>query len=78
MSVWIEAAAILCLFVLRLGVPLAITMLVGHFLCRLDMKWQAEAAERRKDRQAGAPIAPGDANAYSLPAQQEKAQLRAQ
>ncbi len=34
---------ILGMFVLRLGVPLAVTLLVGYWLHRLDAKWQAEA-----------------------------------
>lgn len=39
----VEAAAVAGLFVLRLGVPLAITFAVAYFLRRLDVKWQAEA-----------------------------------
>jgi hypothetical protein len=31
------------MFVLRLGVPLAITLAVGYLHRRLDAKWQAEA-----------------------------------
>jgi len=31
------------MFILRLGVPLAITLAVGYVLLRLDAKWQAEA-----------------------------------
>ena len=58
MSGWTEAAAILGFFVLRLGVPLGITLLDCYFLCRLDMKWQAEAEERRRRQQTGAPAAP--------------------
>jgi hypothetical protein len=39
----IEATAVAGLFVLRLGVPLAVTIAVAYFLRRLDGKWQAEA-----------------------------------
>jgi hypothetical protein len=30
------------LLLVRCGVPLAITLLVGHWLARLDKRWQAE------------------------------------
>ena len=39
----LEAGAVVSLFILRLGVPLAITFAVAYFLRRLDAKWQAEA-----------------------------------
>jgi hypothetical protein len=39
----LDAAIIGGMFILRLGVPLAITLAVGYFLRRLDAKWQAEA-----------------------------------
>lgn len=42
----LEAAIILGMFVLRLGVPLAITFAVSYWLRRLDAKWQAEALAR--------------------------------
>jgi hypothetical protein len=45
---WLQAAIILGMFILRLGVPLAITLLVGYFLHRLDAKWQAEAEAQWK------------------------------
>jgi hypothetical protein len=38
-----DAAVIAGMFILRLGVPLAITLAVGYVLLRLDAKWQAEA-----------------------------------
>lgn len=43
-----ELAAVVALFVLRLGVPLGVTLLVGWLLHRLDLSWQAELAEERK------------------------------
>ena len=39
------------MFVLRLGVPLAITLGIGYSLRRLDAKWEAEAQANR-DRAA--------------------------
>jgi hypothetical protein len=39
----LEAGVIVGMFLLRLGVPLAITLVVAYFLRRLDAKWQAEA-----------------------------------
>ena len=41
-----EAAVIVGMFALRLGVPLAITLTVGYLLRRLDAKWQAQAWEQ--------------------------------
>lgn len=38
-----EAAVIGGMFILRLGVPLAITLAAGYLLRRLDARWQAEA-----------------------------------
>lgn len=35
------------LFLLRLGVPLLITLLVAYWFRRLDKKWQAEALARK-------------------------------
>jgi hypothetical protein len=34
------------MFLLRLGLPLAVTLGVGYWLRRLDAKWQAEALAR--------------------------------
>jgi hypothetical protein len=40
---WLSGAMIVAaMFVLRLGVPLAITLAVGYLLRRLYAKWQAE------------------------------------
>ncbi|RME69838.1 MAG: hypothetical protein D6784_17735 [Chloroflexi bacterium] len=39
--------AVVAGFVLRLGIPLAVTFLVGYWLRRLDDRWQAEAHARR-------------------------------
>lgn len=39
----LETAVIVGMFLLRIGVPLAITLGVAYALRRLDAKWQAEA-----------------------------------
>jgi uncharacterized membrane protein YraQ (UPF0718 family) len=39
----LQIAIIIGMFILRLGIPLIITLLVGYWLHRLDNKWQAEA-----------------------------------
>ena len=41
-----EAAVMVGLFLIRLGIPLAITILVTWALRRLDSRWQAEAELR--------------------------------
>jgi len=49
-----DALVIAGMFILRLGVPLAITLAVGYLLLRLDRKWQAEAwAEWESNRLEG-------------------------
>ena len=46
---WLHEAVIAVgIFVLRLGVPLAITLVVAYSLRRLDAKWQFEAGEQRE------------------------------
>lgn len=49
MDGWLQILAVVGMFVLRLGVPLAITLAVGYWLRRLDAKWQAEALARKAD-----------------------------
>ena len=39
----LEAAVIAGMFLLRIGVPLGLTLTVAYFLRRLDARWQAEA-----------------------------------
>ena len=46
-----DAAVIAGMFILRLGVPLAITLAVGYVLLHLDRKWQAEAWAEWKSSQ---------------------------
>ena len=51
-----ELTVLIGLFLLRLGVPLAITLLVGLLLRRLDAKWETEARRSRERAVAlGAP-----------------------
>ena len=47
-----QVLVILGLFILRLGVPLAIILIVGYGLRRLDAKWQAEARAQLEASQA--------------------------
>ena len=42
-----EAAVMVGLFLIRLGIPLAITVLVTWALRRVDSRWQAEAEARQ-------------------------------
>jgi hypothetical protein len=51
MEWWWQVVIITGIFVLRLGVPLAITLLVGYWLNRLDARWQAEAQAQWKTSQ---------------------------
>ena len=48
MDALLQTAIIVGMFTLRLGIPLAITLLVGYWLRRLDNKWQAEAKARQE------------------------------
>ena len=47
-----NTASIIVLFVLRLGVPLLITLALAYSLKRLDARWQAEADSERQAREA--------------------------
>jgi hypothetical protein len=49
MDALLQILAVVGMFILRLGVPLAITLAVGYWLRRLDAKWQAEALARKAD-----------------------------
>ena len=48
-----ETAVLIELFALRLGVPLAVTILLCWWLRRIDAKWQAEAEAYREQSTAG-------------------------
>lgn len=43
METVIALLAVITGFVLRFGIPIAITAVAVYFLCRLDARWQAEA-----------------------------------
>ncbi len=57
----LEAVVIAGMFLLRLGVPLVITLLVGYLLRRLDAKWQAEAQMQLGAAPAQGPAVPAPA-----------------
>jgi hypothetical protein len=44
----LQIAVIVGMFILRLGVPLLITLLVAYWLRRLDGKWEAQARARQQ------------------------------
>lgn len=47
-----EALIVAGMFLVRLGVPLAITLAIAYALRRLDIRWQAEAMKARHPAQA--------------------------
>lgn len=47
-----EALAVMGMFIVRIGVPLAITVAVGMWLRRLDQKWEAEAQAQMASERA--------------------------
>ena len=61
-----ETLALIALFIVRLGAPLAITVLVTWGLKSLDARWQAEA----EARQASAIVNAGKAQASAFKAPQ--------
>lgn len=54
MNVILETLALTVLFVLRLGIPIAVTILIAWGLRRLDDRWQAEAAAQQSSRAVAA------------------------
>ncbi len=54
MNILIETLALIVLFVLRLGVPIAVTVAIVGGLRRLDARWQAEADAQRTSRAVAA------------------------
>jgi hypothetical protein len=61
---FIDLMAVIGMFLLRVGVPLAITAGVVYLLKGLDRRWEMEARAGRKaakpvERPAGVPVAPG-------------------
>lgn len=51
--------SIALLVLLRLGVPLIITIGLAYALRRLDLRWQTQARESRQMQEAVVPLAPG-------------------
>lgn len=47
MEVLMDVLVILGMFLLRLGLPLALVLAVGYWLRRLDARWEAEARRQR-------------------------------
>ncbi len=62
MNVILETLALTVLFVLRLGIPIAVTILIAWGLRRLDARWQAEAAAQQSSRA----VAAGDLDAAAV------------
>jgi hypothetical protein len=46
----LEVLVIIGMFILRLGVPLLVTVALGYLLRRLDTRWEAEAQAEAKTR----------------------------
>ncbi len=42
-----DLAVVAGLFVLRIGLPLTVSLLIGHLLSKLDEKWQADELARQ-------------------------------
>jgi hypothetical protein len=55
MSFFAETGALVLMFVVRLAIPLLVTMLIVYALRRLDARWQAEAQQRGEGATAAAP-----------------------
>ena len=62
MNVIFETLALTVLIVLRLGIPIAVTVLIAWGLRRLDARWQAEAAAQQSSRA----VAAGDLDAAAV------------
>jgi len=55
----LSVGSVVGMFILRLGVPLAVMAIVVYFFRRLDAKWQSEAWERWRADLAEDPEGPG-------------------
>lgn len=64
-----EIAAIVVLFILRLGVPIAVTAAIVWGLRRLDARWQAEAEAERIERAVAKGLLPPTAVTSPLAAE---------
>lgn len=52
MTTLMDVLLVVGMFLLRIGVPLLITLALGYALSRLDARWQAEADAARRAEQA--------------------------
>lgn len=68
----LEAASILGMFLLRLGLPLAVTIALAWALRRLDARWQAEAAQARLMALDVSLVALSDENVDSRPCWEQR------
>ena len=60
MTTLMDVLLVVGMFLLRIGVPLLLTLALGYALSRLDARWQAEAdAARRAEQAARRQPAPG-------------------
>ncbi|HAJ35633.1 MAG TPA: hypothetical protein DCL15_08060 [Chloroflexi bacterium] len=66
MDIFIEMLALVVLFALRLGVPIAVTAAVVWGLRRLDVRWQAEAEAQHTSRAVAAGLVSAHAAASPL------------
>ncbi len=51
-----QVLIVIGMFILRLGVPLAVTLGIGYLLRRLDARWEAEAIAERTHQAAPAEL----------------------
>ncbi len=58
MNAFPEVLAVVFGFVLRLGIPISLSVLIGWLLRRLDARWQAEAEAQLAQLQARATATP--------------------
>jgi hypothetical protein len=69
MDVLMETLALISLFILRLGIPIAVTVAIAGGLRRLDARWQAEADAQRTSRAVAAGLVASSAAASPLAAE---------
>lgn len=69
MNIFTEALALILLFILRLGAPIAVTAAIVWGLRRLDARWQVEADAQRASRAVAAGLAPATAAMSPLAAE---------
>lgn len=57
MSRFLEGVVLVALFVMRLGIPITLTLIVGFVLRLLDKKWEADALNMRSLSSGAATLA---------------------